>query len=268
LVAHNASDASLIGIEMLCESGPDFKKAADRHVRMLKKYTAHMEDKYFAGFLRVFCDEYSPTKGFERALKTLEDAQDSSQEECARAIWLAGEQVEQYCMKATGFPKLGPSLRKYQNVPDELVGDIEKALAESEKSLERFENDRTLKNAVFLCEDDRRTMLLVFLARAAFSSGHNDRFDAFQKIVQKARGIEEELSGKPELSDLKKQFFDHIARSEERRIRILGALRVGDMHRARTLMWETIEKAYHERPLILEFTAEVDYGKGWERPSS
>jgi len=85
----------MIGSEVLCESGPNFKLAAERHIEMLQGYTTHMENKYLGSILGVFYGEYTPTKGFEEALKTLEKAKDSSQEECARAIWLAGERVEQ-----------------------------------------------------------------------------------------------------------------------------------------------------------------------------
>lgn len=149
---------------MLCESGPNFKLAAERHINMLQEYTTHMENKYLCSILRIFYEEYTPTKGFEKALKTLKEAKGGSQEECAKAIWLAGEQVERYRMQAAAFPSLKLILHKYNKVPDELVGDIRTAVDESQKSLGRFKKKPTLKNAVFLCEDDRWTMLLLFLA--------------------------------------------------------------------------------------------------------
>jgi len=268
LVAHNASDVSMIGIEMLCESGPNFKLAAERHINMLQGYTTHMENKYLGSILRIFYDEYTPTKGFEKALKTLEEAKDSSQEECARAIWLAGEQVEQYRMKAANFPKFRLALHKYQKVPDELVGDIRTARDESQTSLDRFKENRTLENAVFLCEDNRWTMLLVFLARAGYNSGHNELFDEFHELEKKVGEKEQKLFDELPDDDPEKRFIGHIIQSEQRRLHVLEALKVGDMRKARTLMWETIEIAYHERQAILEFTAAVEFGKGerWERP--
>ncbi len=59
LAAHNVSDTSVIGIEMLCESGPNFKLAGERHINMVEVYTSHMEDKYSGGILRILHDEYA-----------------------------------------------------------------------------------------------------------------------------------------------------------------------------------------------------------------
>lgn len=286
LVAHNASNASMIGIEMLCESGPNFKLAAERHISRLKKYTAHMEKKYLSTFLGIFYEEYTPTKGFEEALKTLEEAEDSNQgeyaraiqEKYARAIWLAGEQIERYRMKAASFPKLKTSLHKYQEVPDELVRDVGTALGESQKSFERFKENPTLENTVFLCEDDRWTALLLFMARAGYNSSHEELFDefcAFHELEKDVTAEEQKLFEKlssdndPQMR-MRGRFIGHILRSELRRLDVLEALKIPDMPKARTLMWETIEIAYHEREVILEFTAAVAYGKGkqWERPRS
>lgn len=274
LVAHNVSDTSMIGIEMICESGPNFILAAERHIEMLQGYTTYMENRYLGSILGILYGEYTPTKGFEEALKTLEKAKDSSQEECARAIWLAGEQVEQYRMKAASFSSFKIVLHKYQKVPAELVADIRTALDKSQKSLERFKENPTLQNAVFLCEDNRWTMLLLFMARAGYNSGHNELFDEFYEL-EKTVG-EEEQKLFDELPDddpqMRKRFIGHIIQSERRRLHVLVALKlkIPDMRKARTLMWETIDIAYHEREPILEFTEAVGFGEGegWERPAS
>jgi len=89
-------------------------------------------------------------------------------------------------MMAATFTKLRWDTNRYQRVSNELAESIEKAIDRSQKPLDRFKNDKTLKNAVFLCEDDRWTMLLLFLARAGYSSGHNKLFDDFRKIVDAA----------------------------------------------------------------------------------
>lgn len=155
LVVHNASDTCMIGIELLCESGPNFKLAYECHIEMLQEYTTHMENNYLDIILGILCGEYTPTRGFEEALETLKEAKDSSQEECARGIWLAGEQVEQYRMKAASFPILNSRFHKYQKVPEDLVKDVKEAHNQSKKSFERFNKNPTLENAVVLCEDDR-----------------------------------------------------------------------------------------------------------------
>ncbi len=270
LVTHNASDVSLLGIELLNESGPDFKDAAKKHLEKLKTYTEHMEDKYLAEILSVFWSEYSPKEGFARAKETLKEANDVSfsQEECAKAIWLAGEQIEQYRMKSASFLKLGFGGYKYLAVSDELVEDIKLSINESKKSLERFKKNRTLKNAVWLCEDNRWTMLLLFLARTGCNSGHEKLFDEFHELEKEVQVEEQKLFDKLPDADPKKRFLGHIIQSEGRRLHVVEALKVGDMRKARTLMWEAIEIAYHNRPIILEFTAAVNYGKGWKRPDS
>jgi len=257
LVAHNARNASMIGIEMLCESGPDFRLAADRHIDMLQEYITHMENKYLAGILEFFYEEYTPAKGFEKALITLKEAKTKSQEECAKAIWLAGEQIEQYRMKAAGFAIFDSRLHKYEKVSDELLVDIKDALGESKKSAFRFKKNPTLENAVFLCEDDRSTMLLLFLARAGYNNGHNELFDEFQELEKQVIVEERKLSEK--IVGSQKKSLEHFIQSVQRRLCVLEALKAGDDRKTCALMWETIEIAYHEREAILEFIQDVDW---------
>lgn len=265
LVAHNGCDVAMLGTSMQFESGPDFKSANEGHIEILRKYINYMEDRYLADILRVFYGEYSPTEGLGRALNTLKNAE-GSQVKFAKAIWLAGEQVEQYRMKAAAFPKFELVLHKYQKVPDELVGDIKKALENSQKSLDDFEENQTLENAVRSCEDNRRTMLLLFLARAGYNSGHNKLFDKFQEIVKAAK--ESKIKRAAELADgdpEKRFLIEIISKSEQRRSDILDFLKTDNMDKARTLMWESIEKAYHLRPIILELSSKVGYGESWQK---
>lgn len=257
LVAHNASNASMIGIEMLCESGPNFRFAAEQHIKMLHEYIPHMENKYLGGILELFYEEYTPTKGFEKALITLNEAKNKSQEGCAKAIWLAGEQIEQYRMKAAGFVIFDSRLHKYQKVSDELVADIKDALGESKKSAFRFKKNPTLENAVFLCENDRWTMLLLFLARAGYNNGHNELFDEFHELEKQVIVEEQKLSEK--IVGSQKKFLEHFIQRLQRRLCVLEALKAGDDRKTCALMWETIEIAYHEREAILEFIEDVDW---------
>ena len=270
LVAHNAVDTSIIGIEMMCESGPNFKSAAEHHINMLQKYATHMENKSFGSVLRNLYGEYAPVTGVEKALKTLEKAKNSDQINCAKAIWLAGEQVEQYRMKAEAFSKGKLSLHKYQQVPGELVCDIRTKLDESRNSFNRFEETPTLENAVFLCEDNRRTILLLFLARAGYNNGHKKLFDEFHELEEKAIAKEQKLFDELPTNSPDRKLLKHIIESEQRRRHILEILKTGDMNKVRTLMWETIEIAYYERPTILEVAAapRINFGERWKRPTS
>ena len=109
-----------------------------------------------------------------------------------------------------------------------------------------------LENAVFLCEDDRWTMLLLFLARVGYNSSHEKLFDEFHELEKEVRVEEQKLFDKLPADDHEKRFIGHIIQSEHRRLYVLEAFKIGDVRKARTLMWETIEIAYHERPAILE----------------
>ena len=265
LASHNGSDVAMLGTSMRFESGPDFKRAIEDSKKILEEYMNYMEDRYLADTLRIFCSEYSPKKGLGRALNTLKNAE-GSQEDFAKSIWLAGEQVEQYRMKAETFPIFKLALHKYQKVPCELVVDIEDALENSQKSLADHEKNPTLENAVRSCEDNRRTMLLLFLARAGYNSGHNELFDKFQEIVKAAK--ESKIKRAAELSDgdpEKRFLIEIICESEQRRSEILDFLKTDNMDKALTLMWESIEKAYHLRPIILELSSKVGYGESWQK---
>lgn len=94
-------------------------------------------------------------------------------------------------MKGPGFATQGSGFHKYQKVPDKLVDVIERAHEVFEKSLERLKKNRTLENVVFLCEDDRGPVLLLFLARASWNgSSHPKLFDEFHEL-EKAICLEE-----------------------------------------------------------------------------
>ena len=153
-------------------------------------------------------------------------------------------------MKAASFSRFKPVLHKYQKVPDELVGDIRRALDKSQKSLERFKKNPTLENGVFLCEDDRWTMLLFYLARAGYNSSHEKLFLEFHKLEKDVRVEEQKLFDKLPDDGHEKRFVGHIIQSEQRRLHVLEAIKLGNMQEARMLMRKTIERAYHGEPKV------------------
>ena len=70
-------------------------------------------------------------------------------------------------------------------------------------------------NAVFLCEDDRLSMFLLFLARECCNNGHRELFDNFGSIVSSAvEGLEQKLSGSIPEGKQRRNFFGHIPESE------------------------------------------------------
>lgn len=257
LSKRNNDDMLMLGGEMLCESGYDFTDSAKHHTDMLNTYVEHMEGRYLAPLMRMF---FSPKKGLHDALKTLRSCK-GNQREDARAIWRAGEQVMQFRRKqAVWWPRVGIVLHADVKVSGQLLYDSSIAVGQSERALMQFEQNRSLESALVVCERDRRTMLLFFLARWSAST-QEDLFDRFQKVVETAAKRKKERASEfPEHSPERK-LLTIFARSEERRLGILRAIREGDMQQARDLMWEAIEVAYRMRPTVLQICSQLGFGK-------
>ncbi|MCK4815882.1 hypothetical protein KA005_08930, partial [bacterium] len=119
LTSHSAYEASMLGTTMLCEKGPYFEKAVENHFRRLEDFKGYLDDQLLAGILGFLSDRYNPKKELDGALATLNKAKESgSREEIAKAIWQAGEQLDQFHMNAASFPPMKIGLQQHPKVPD------------------------------------------------------------------------------------------------------------------------------------------------------
>lgn len=90
------------------------------------------------------------------------------------------------------------------------MNDIRKALEQSIEASRLFEEKPTLTNAVKSCEANRRTMLLLFLARF----GHNDQenLDKFKDIVRKLLKAKKERANQFTDSNAQRQLLSILVK--------------------------------------------------------
>ncbi len=257
LTSHNAFDASTLGTTMLCETGPYFKKAVESHFRRLEDFKSYLDDQRVASILGFLSEKYNSKKDLDGALATLNKAKDSgSREEIAKAIWQAGEQLEQFQMKAASFPRMKIALQQHPKMPDELLlKAIDDALKQSDQALKLFQEKQALITGFDLCERNRDTMLWFSRARRLLISPSNNSQEllrSFQEIVNKT--IEAEQAYATNLPKPQKRMFEIFTDSERVRLEILNAVAKNDMEEAYRIQCKAIEKAYHSRQEILELS--------------
>lgn len=258
LTSHSAYEASMLGTAMICEKGPYFEKAVENHLRRLEDFKGYLDDQRLASILGFLSDRYNPKKGLDGALATLNKAKESGRrEEVAKTIWQAGEQLDQFQMKAASFPRMKIALQQYPKVPDELLlENIDNALKLSDQALKLFQENQALITGFDLCERNRDTMLRFCRARRLLVSSSNniqELLESFQEIVNKT--IEAEQSYATNLPKPQKRMFEIFTDSEKDRLEILNAIAVKkDIEEAYRLQCEAIEKAYHTRQEILELS--------------
>jgi len=248
-VQDNSDDVSILAYEMICETGPNFSEQAANHTIFLANYSKYLEPRYIPSLISILKSE-STENGIATAQEIMSNIDiKGSQEESAKGIWKAGEAIMLGRLKAPKFFPRGIRLHEYEEIPQELLIDIKKALEESRKALRLLKEKPTLEYAVNSCEANRATMLLSFLAR---NSGQNDLFDEFKEIVEECLKIKMEAAYRLPDNDPRKVFIEMTAEFDQRRIYILEALENRDMQKAIDLMWEAIDIAYSRRDALFE----------------
>lgn len=263
IVRDDCDDASILACEMICETGPDFKVLIESSSleTILRSYSKYLEHKHLASLLRVLTG-YSAENNLAAALQTVSDIDiESSQKEVANNIWRAGEEVMLFRLNTPRLLPRSIRLHEHRKVPKELVIDIKEALEGSRKALRLLNEKPSLERAVYSCEANRQTMLLLFLAR---NSGLNKLFDDFQKIVEACRDRKIDLAKRIQNDDPRKEFITMTAEFDQRRLDMLDALNKGDIQQAIDLMWKSIKIAYSRREALLELCNKLRGHPSWD----
>jgi hypothetical protein len=156
-------------------------------------------------------------------------------------------------------------LNEYRKVPKDLSEAIKNALKESKAASELFDEVPTLENAIHSCECNRKTMLLVFLARRA---RQNQFIDEFQEIVKSHYKNEIDVIGeiRKDYDDPRKEFLAVIVQSEQRRERILIDIKNRNIPEAIEHMWDAIGVASSRRDYLLKLSEKVRTSGNYSTP--
>lgn len=260
IIRDGSDGVSILACEMLCETGPDFTKpVSDGDIlEMLESYSKYLEHERLPDILRALTD--SPAKGLAAASQIVGDIDiKGGQEKAANDIWRAGEEIMLGRLKAPKFLPRGIALHEYREAPEGLVNDVNDALDDSEEAARLFEEKRSLENAVESCEANRRTMLLLFLARSSYNRPEvASLFTRFRTVVKTSKDNKSVLAGKPPYVDPRKEFLGKIiVESEQRRLDILDDIKNRNMQEAIEHMWDAIEIAYSRRDELLGLCTKI-----------
>jgi len=242
VVRQNSYDIHMLASEMIIELGPNLTYESKTHAEMIRRYAEHLEQRQFAGILRVLYPKYSPMNSLTSVLSGLEKAVKGKEEEAKKAIWEAGLASDELYERGKMFPESPYKWFKSEGPEDLLLTDLNMALTESSKLVNKLEKEQTVEAAIASCRSNRKTILLLFLARLSYDN--EEKIKSFQKEVEQARDCTK-LLAKENVKDKEKQeWIYEIARSEDRRVKILEAMLVNDMDKVCQLLREAIERAF------------------------
>lgn len=262
----DSDDTVMLACEMLCETGPYFSESArDSGLEeILANYSKYLENKWHPDILKALTGDSA--EGVITALQIVSDIDvEGCQEKAANDMWRAGENVMFSRLEA---PKLLPRwirIHEYRKIPEDLLTEIKDTLEVARKAFNRSHEKQSLESAVHLCEANRKTMLLLFLAR---DSGHHELLNNFQEIVTDSEKSKRSMAAKLLNDDPRKEFLELIADSEQRRNNILKAMKNRDTQKMLGLVWNAIEQSYARRTDILTLSSSIrNQGKYSERIS-
>lgn len=257
--------ALMLGCEMMCETGPNFKTAANQHQILLGEYSRYVRSPFL---MRMMPAKYELQKDLEvrsaYLLETLDSndiTQEEAQEKAARAIWQAGEEIVRFRMRTAGLSASEEQLPKTE-MPTWLKEKIETAIVDCNNTLLRLKHDNSPKTALELCGADRRAILLLFLARS--DSNINKYLKEFRIIVEQTVDTEDKLSKSKQSkhNDDEKELLQILVHSEQRRLSIIDAmLEPNNMSKAYSLMWDAISQTATKRPKRLLLASKLKYGE-------
>ena len=244
VVHQNTSDIHMLASEIIIELGPCHIEESKTHAEMIKQYTEHLEQRQLAGVLRVLYPEYSPRKTLASARDALEKA--TKEEEAKETIWQAGLATNQLYKLIKRFPRSPIKWIKWfksEDLPDWLLTDLNNAFDTTHELVDQLRNNPNREVAIAVCRADRRAILLLFLARLSYDN--KEQIKSFLSDVEQARDCTRHLA-KIEKDKKEQKFLYEVARSEDRRVKILGAMLDNDMEKVCELLTEAIEEAFEK----------------------
>lgn len=251
----NSEDLLILGSEMLCESGFRFTNSVDQHLNILNTCTEYIKYRSPIIFNKIFTTKYLPEETLKELRKSL-CSNKTDDQMAAKNIWKTGEKLMLIRANLENLPPIIIDLEKNEDVPEWFLKKIKNALELSKKALIEFKKNRTLENALLLCEADRETMILLYFARSIYQS-QKALFEGFQRLVNEANEIKEKRARDFPPRSPQKEMLMILARSEKRRAVIVGAIIDGDMKKVYDCLWDAIDISYKERSKLLKLSAEL-----------
>lgn len=242
LARQNSLPIHMLTVELLTEVGPCLITESSEHAQMVRLYVDHLEKRQLAGVLRVLYPGCSPEKTLTSTLSGLEKAE--SDEDAWNAIWKAGVVSNKLYKFGKRFPRSPIAWFESENLPDSLLGDLEESFARSHEIVNGFETQLTRENALQVCRVNRKTILLLSLARLGYNN--KEKIEQFRRDAERAHEYTMIVAAKQTEEKAKKEVISW-AHSEARRARIVEKMLANDMDGACELLRKAIKIAFEEK---------------------
>jgi len=279
-LVYTSDDIYILGCEMITESGPKFREALECHKDILKQHKKYMEQRLSKnipqsvvasasrcpGFSWLFAewDEYRAEKGVDKAMEILSSVEkEASWQNILEATWKAGEELLEFREKMISFRRVGRieiGFYKSTRVPKKLSDKTLEAIENSAQKRDAFRAQKSWENAWALCEANRKSTLLLFLARSRYKDKETDNnIEHFRKIVEDSSKDKKDYSKKFAEDSPVGKLLALFADSDERRLGILEAMQHNDMGKARYLMWQAKEEAKQNKTVVLDIAENPEF---------
>lgn len=243
LVRQNSHRMHMLAFDPLTESEPGLIEASREHTKMVQVYVEHMEQRNLGAILGLLYPEYNLKNRINSVWLPLTNAP-VDDERVREVKWVAGKQINGFCKRAEKFSRrlIIGFISEY--TLGKLLRDIDNTLAKSQELVGKFEKELLIENAPVACEANRKTMLLLFLARSSYNS-QKRLFESLREIVETYIKRKEELARIFPEGELQKELLMIFTTSEQRRLKILEAMLESDMNKAHACaLLVTLKKEY------------------------
>jgi hypothetical protein len=238
-----ASDSLVMAAEPISDKGTDFTEEIKANVEILQIYVDHMKERHLADILKLLHPAYQPKKRLLPILEQLEKAP-NDQEGSREVLWESGNEFNDFYKDSNKLSSRKTTWFKSEKLPEKLLKDLDIALVESQELAKKFEEQTNMENALAACQANRRTMLLLFLARMGY--GSEEKIKQFLSVSNRTLDCKKSLTSTIEDPKTKKIILVW-KESEQHRMNILNAMLRDDMEKVRELLKDAIDKAFKEK---------------------
>lgn len=236
-VRQNSNDIHILAAEIIHEFDPDAVDQIEHHIEMIEQFAGHLERRRAGFALRWLYPQYSLDKQMASSLVELKAA--NTNEDAQKAIRKAGKTALRLYKKGEKFPKSPKAWFDSEKLPEELTKDINDSLAEATKMANNFESVMNEEAAIASCRAHRRGILLLSLGQLGYND--KEKIQQFLNDVRRARDCARDLADKTG-----NELIYNVAKSEDRRVKILEAMLEGDTREVCVILRDAIEMAFFE----------------------
>jgi hypothetical protein len=216
-----------------------------------------MEQRRYAGILRILYPENSPKKALASALEELKKAEElagsknvskkKKEEEAREKIWQAGLISSKLFKLGTRFPRSPIAWFKSEVVSEDILSDLDNEFDKFHELVEQFEKAQTIEDVVkgsrATCSSSRRAFLLLSLARLDYDD--EEKMTHFLVNVKRAHDLTLLYAEMGKYKSQQKDLY-YRARNIGIRAKVVEAILDNNMDSACEILRRATEEAFEK----------------------